>query len=60
MLSNDPIVRVVVYATAGGTSPDSFDTGLILSPSPSSTVTEEERLRTFTSAADLLTAGFSD
>ncbi len=59
MLSIDPIVRVAVYATAGTVSPESFDTGLILSGSNASTVTEEDRLRTFTSAADLLTAGFS-
>ena len=31
MLSNDPIVRVAIYATAGATFPESFDTGLILS-----------------------------
>ena len=51
MLSIDPIVRVAVYATAGTVSPESFDTGLILSGSNASTVTEEDRLRTFTSAA---------
>ena len=46
MLSNDPIVRVTIFASSGAVSPESFDTGLILSPSSSSTVSESERLRT--------------
>ena len=59
MLSNDPIVRVFVTASTGASSPDSFDTGLILAPSASSTVTEEERLQTYNSAADMLSDGFT-
>ena len=59
MLSNDPIVRVQVTASSGAASAASFDTGLILTPAGSASVTEAERLRVFNSAADMLSAGFS-
>lgn len=59
MLSNDPIVRVQVTASSGAGSPASFDTGLILAPASGSSVTEAQRLQTFASAADMLSAGFT-
>ena len=58
MLSLSSIVQVVVNASSPVSSGSSFSTGLILAPSASA-VTEETRLRTFASAADMLAAGFA-
>ena len=58
MLSLSSIVQVVVNASSPVSSGSSFSTGLILAPSASA-VTDAARLRTFTSAADMLSAGFT-
>ena len=58
MLSFSNIVQIRVNVSAAGSSGSAFSTGLILAPSASA-VTEATRLRLFSSAADLLSAGFS-
>lgn len=58
MLSLSSIVEVRVNTTRPADAGSAFSTGLILSPW-AGTVTEDNRLRLFASAADLLNAGFT-
>lgn len=58
MLSLSPIVEVRVSASPAPASPSAFSAGLILAPSAGE-IPEEDRLRVFASAADMLAAGFT-
>ena len=57
MLSYDNIARVSVSASPPAPAPDAFSTGLILFP-VSAGFSEEKRLKTYNSAADMLSDGF--
>lgn len=57
MLSNDSIVQVSVFASAGASSPTAYDTGLILAPKGTGTTISAPK--TYTSASDMLTDGFT-
>ena len=54
MLSLNPIVEVRVNAARPAASGSAFSTGLILSAAAGNTVTEAQRLLTYTSAEDML------
>ena len=54
MLSLNSIVEVVVNASSPSASSMAFSTGLILAVASGNTVTETQRLRLFSSAADML------
>lgn len=58
MLSIDPIVHVNLHLTAASPVSASWDTGLLLGPSE--VIPVSERYRVFTSAEDMVTAGFTD
>ena len=58
MLSLSSIVRVQVNVSVPEASGSAFSTGLILAPSSASTIPEEKRLQLFSSAEDMLSAGF--
>ena len=57
MLSLSPIVQVNVNISTPVIAGTAFSTGLILAPT-SATLTEDQQLQLFTSAADMRTAGF--
>ena len=54
MLSLTSIVDVRVNAARSADTGTGFSTGLILAPGSGTSVTEEQRLRTYVSAADML------
>ena len=54
MLSLTSIVDVRVNAARAANSGTGFSTGLILAPASGTSVTEEQRLRTYVSAGDML------
>ena len=59
MLSLSSIVQVRVNVASASASSTAFSTGVLLVKSTESAVPDAEKLRLFTSAADMLSAGFT-